>query len=182
MWRWVNRRLIILIVEGMLLQRRLAGHQHVWWPALVCGCGHHTRYLLCFSRCQASHDKMTPTHAFLFMISLGWAGGRAELPEGPLNGGRTSWCAGRCAGLPPEDTVVTHRVRILSRTRRTTPSLRPCSTTPRMMVMLGDNVYETTRRRCLFRCFAHFQLAQNPAFALCSIGSSGADVDDLTLA
>ena len=45
---------------------------------------------------------------FLFMISLGWAGGRAALPEGPpptvdeLRGAR-----GDVPALPPEDTLVT---------------------------------------------------------------------------
>lgn len=107
---------------------------------------------------------------FLFMISLGWAGGRADLPEGPpptvdeLRGAR-----GDVPALPPQDTVVT-RIAFGSCLGQGEPA--PIFETvrarePRMMVMLGDNVYgddETGDPSLPMLRAAYGQLAQNPYF------------------
>ena len=107
---------------------------------------------------------------FMFMISLGWAGGRADLPEGPpptvdeLRGAR-----GDVPALPPEDTVVT-RIAFGSCLGQGEPA--PIFETirarePRMMVMLGDNVYgddKTGDPSLPMLRAAYGQLAQNPYF------------------
>ena len=107
---------------------------------------------------------------YFFLMSLGWAGGPVDLPEGPpptvdeLRGAR-----GDVPRLPPADTVVT-RIAFGSCLGQGEPA--PIFETirarePRMMVMLGDNVYgddKTGDPSLPVLRAAYGQLAQNPHF------------------
>ena len=170
MWRWVNRRLIILIVEGTLLHSEGYSGPPACLVARSCrGVATHSLPSL-FHEYRASRWATLRPMLFLFMISLGWAGGIAELPEGPpptvdeLRG-----ALGDVPALPPEDTVVT-RIAFGSCLGQGEPA--PIFETilerqPRMMVMLGDNVYgddKTGDPSLPMLRAAYGQLAQNPHF------------------